>query len=165
MIEISWPLLIIQVATFLAAMVVVWKFFWGPLKPMMNERTQKIADDLQRAENGRREVEALEGEYHRRLSEIEEKARKEINEALQRGHQAKEEILKDARAEAQRLLEKAQRDLAAEREKVVRELRHQVADISLAAVEKLIGQGMDQKIQQRLLDQFLSDLEKTGKAA
>lgn len=165
MIEINWPLLLIQVATFLAAMIVVWKLFWGPLTAMMKERSRKISDDLQRAENGRREVEALEGEYHRRLAEIEERARKEINDALQRGSQAKDEIIKEARIEAQRVLEKARRDLAAEREQVIRELRNQMADISLAAVEKLIGQGMDQKIQQRLLDQFLNDLDKAGKVS
>ena len=70
MIEISWPLLVTQVVTFLAAMVIIWKLFWGPLTRMMQERTQKISDDLERAENGRREIEALEADYHRRLAEI-----------------------------------------------------------------------------------------------
>jgi F-type H+-transporting ATPase subunit b len=164
MIEISWPLLAIQIFTFLIAMVIVWKLFWGPLKTMMQDRSRKITDDLQRAESGRREIESLEGEYHRRLAEIEEKARTEINEALQRGNLAKDEIVKEARGEAQRILDKARQDLTAEREQLIREMRRQVTDISMSAVERLIGASMDRKVQERLLDQFLGDLEKAGQA-
>jgi F-type H+-transporting ATPase subunit b len=162
MIEISWPLLLTQVATFLVAMVVVWRLFWGPLSRLMRERTEKISSDLERAETGRREIEALEADYRRRMSAIEEQARKEIKDAMQKGHQAKEEILTSARQEAQRILEKAQQDLAREREQVIRELRAQVADLSLAAVERLIGNGVDQKAQRRLLEEFLGEIEKLG---
>ncbi|MEW6516831.1 MAG: F0F1 ATP synthase subunit B [candidate division FCPU426 bacterium] len=160
MIEISWPLLITQVVTFLAAMVVIWRLFWGPLTRTMKERTEKISSDLERAESGRREIEALEADYRRRMSAIEEQARKEIKDAVQKGNLAKEEILATARQEAQRILEKAQQDLAREREQVIRELRSQVADLSLSAVERLIGNGVDQKAQRRLLEEFIGEVEK-----
>ncbi len=159
MIEISWPLLLAQVVTFLAAMVIVWKLFWGPLTRMMEERTRKISDDLERAENGRREIEALEADYHCRLAEIEEQASKQIKDAVKKGTLAREEILSGARQEAQRILEKAQQDLALERENVIRELRNQVTDLSLAAVERLLGQGLDQKVQGRLLDGFINEVD------
>ncbi len=158
MIEISLPLLLTQVATFLVAMVVVWRLFWGPLTRLMRERTEKIASDLERAETGRRELEALEADYRRRMAAIEEQARKEIKEAVQKGNQSREEILVAARQEAERILRKAQQDLAREREQVIRELRAQVADLSLSAVERLLGDGVDQKAQKRLLEEFLGEL-------
>jgi F-type H+-transporting ATPase subunit b len=160
MIEINLFLLVTQIATFLAAMVIVWKLFWGPLTRFMQERSQKIAADLQKAESGRHEIEALEGEYHRRLEAVEAQARQQIQEALARGAQAKEQLLEEARTEAKRILEKAEKDLAQEREKVLRELRAQMTDLSLAAVERLLGQGLDQQVQRRLLDQFVQDVEK-----
>jgi len=162
MIEINLFLLVTQIVTFLLAMVIVWKLAWGPLTQMMRERTERIAGDLQRAENGRREIEALEGEYHQRISEVEEKARQEIREALDRGNLAKEQLLEEARNEAKRILDRAQAELVQERERVVRELRAQVTDISLAAVERLLGQGLDQKAQKRLLDQFVSEVDTLG---
>lgn len=162
MIEINLALLLTQIATFIVAMVVVWRMFWGPLTRMMKERAEKISSDLERAETGRREIEALEADYRRRLSAIEEQARKEIKDAMHKGNQAKEEILAGARQEAQRILEKAQQDLAREREQVIRELRGQVADLSLSAVERLIGNGVDQQVQKRLLNEFLGELEKLG---
>lgn len=160
MIEISWPLLVTQIVTFLAAMIIVWKLFWGPLTRMMQERTKKISDDLERAENGRREIESLEADYHRRLADIAEHARKEIKEAVNKGTLAREEILAGARTEAQRILDKAQQDLALERESVIRELRGQITDISLAAVERLLGEQLDQKVQRRLLDGFIDEVDK-----
>jgi F-type H+-transporting ATPase subunit b len=159
MMELNWMLLSVQVATFLAAMVIIWKLFWGPLTRFMRERSSQIESDLQRAETGKREIEALEAEYHRRLSELEERAQHEIKDALARGAQAHDQILAESRQEAKRILEKAQADLAVERERVVRELRSYVADISMDALEKLLGEGLDQRVQKRLLDQFVTELE------
>jgi F-type H+-transporting ATPase subunit b len=159
MIEIHWPLLVTQVLTFLAAMIIVWKLFWGPLTQMMRDRSQKITDDLKRAEGGRREIEALEADYRRRLAEIEEQAQQKFNEALARGRDPKEQILNEARAAAKQILTRAQEDLILERERVVRELRAQMTDLSLAAVERLLGQGLDPAAQRRLLDQFLKDMD------
>ncbi|MBN1595744.1 F0F1 ATP synthase subunit B [candidate division FCPU426 bacterium] len=163
MIEIHWPLLLTQIATFLVAMFIIWKWFWGPLTRLLQQRSQKIAGDLERAEQGRREIDVLEAEYRQRLSQIEEQARRQINEAIQKGNQSKEEILQEARMEAQRILEKTRMDLALERDRVVRELRKQMADLSLAAIERLLGQGVDQKTQKRLLDDFMLEVEKAEK--
>lgn len=159
MIEINWFLLITQIATFLAAMAIVWKLFWGPLTLFMRGRAAHIAGELERAERGRLEIEALEAEHRRRLAELEERAQQEIKDALARGNQAKDQILEEARREAHAILEKAQADIRLERERVVGELRGQMTELSLAAVEKLIGQGLDQKVQERLLNQFVSELE------
>lgn len=163
MVEINWGLLITQVATFLVAMVILWKFSWGPLTKMMEDRSKGIKDDIERAEKGRNEIEALEADYHRRLAEIEEKARKEINDAIQKGHQEKELILKEAREESQHLLEKNQEMLAQERQQVIRELRGQVTDIVLKTVEQLVGENADAKAHGNLVDRFIKDLEEVGK--
>lgn len=160
MVEINWPLLITQTATFLVAMIILWKFSWGPLTKMMNDRSGKIEDDIQRAEDGKREIEALEADYHRRLSDIETKARKEINEAIQKGQNMKEEILIEARQEAQRVMEKNQQMIAQEREHVIQELRQHVTDISLKAMEKVIGEQSQKEVHVQLMNKFLDDLEK-----
>ncbi len=164
MIEISWPLLLTQIGTFLIAMVMVWKLFWGPLTRMMQDRSQRISGDIQRAESGRREIETLEADYHRRMAEIEEGARKAVNEAVHQGNLAREKIIQEARDESQCILEKNREDLAQERKKVLRELRGQVADLSLIAVEKVIGRQLDQSVQQKLLDDFLNEIKAAEKA-
>lgn len=159
MIEINWFLLVTQVATFLVAMVLVWKLAWGPLTQMMRDRTARIAEDVKRAEQGRHEIEALQADYRRRLGELEVQARQALQDALAKGQQAREEVLASARTEAQRILDKAQADLVQERERVVRELRTQVTDISLAALERLLGEGLDIKAQKHLLDKFVKDVQ------
>ncbi len=159
MIEINWFLLAAQVATFLAAMVLVWKLSWGPLTQFMRERSERIAADLKRAEEGRKEIDALEAEYRRRLAEVEERAQQEIKEALAKGRQEKEGLVEEARQEARQILEKAQSDLELERERVLQSLHAQVTELSLAALERVLGQGLDRQIQQRLLDKFLHEVE------
>ncbi len=163
MIEINWSLLLIQVATFLAAMIVVWKFSWGPLTRMMQDRTHKIQDDIDRATKGRHEVEVLEGEYHRQLADIEDKARKTINEAIQKGHQERELILQEAQEEAKRLLEKNHEMLQQERQQVIKELRTEVSSIAIKAIEQLLQEKNKDELQDRLVDDFINDLDKVEK--
>jgi F-type H+-transporting ATPase subunit b len=163
MIEINWPLLLVQVATFLVAMIVVWKFSWGPLTRMMQERSRKIEDDIDRASKGRHEVEVLEGEYHRQLAEIEEKARKTINEAVQKGHQEREVILQEAQDEAKRLLEKNQEMLQQERRQVIKELRAEVSSMAIKAMEQLLQEKNKNELHARLVDDFINDLDKVEK--
>ncbi|NTV53490.1 MAG: F0F1 ATP synthase subunit B [Candidatus Firestonebacteria bacterium] len=163
MMELNGMLLSVQVATFLAAMVIIWKLFWGPLTRFMKERSSQIAGDLERAERGKRDIEVLEAEYSTRLSDLEARAQQEIKDALAQGTKLKEQILTEARQEAKRILDKAQGDLSQERERVVRELRTHITELSLQAVERLLGQGLDAQAQKHLLNQFVSDLEPAGK--
>lgn len=163
MMELNGMLLSVQVATFLAAMVIIWKLFWGPLTRFMKERSSQIAGDLERAERGKRDIEVLEAEYSTRLSDLEARAQQEIKDALAQGAKLKEQILTEARQEAKRILDKAQGDLSQERERVVRELRTHITELSLQAVERLLGQGLDAQAQKHLLNQFVSDLEPAGK--
>lgn len=163
MIEINWPLLITQVVTFLVAMVLVWKFSWGPLTNMMNERSQKIQSDIDQADQKRNEIEALETDYHRRVAEIEEKSRKTLAEAVQRGYQEKELILQEARHEAQRLLEKNQTSLLQQREQVIKELRDHISEIAIMAVERLVGERADDQVHAKLMNNFMDELDKVEK--
>jgi F-type H+-transporting ATPase subunit b len=160
MIEISWPLLLVNIATFLAAMVIVWKFFWGPITQLMRERTRRISDDLSQAEKGRKEVEAMEADYRLRLAGIEEEARKAITEAVARGARHKEEMAAQARAEAERIAERARQDVAQAREQLIRELRGHVTQLSLDALQGFFENKLETPARKALMDAFLRDMEK-----
>ena len=49
-----------------------------------------------------------------------------------------------------------------ERERILGDLRSQVASLAMAATQKLIGEALDEKRQRSLIDQFFSGV-KSGK--
>lgn len=64
------------------------------------------------------------------------------------------------RHEQEELLERARRDIAAERDKALTDLRREAVDLSLAAAGRLIGQKLDGASDRSLVEGYLASLEK-----
>ena len=152
-------LMVWTVVTFLIMVVVLKKIAWGPLLKALEDREEKIKGEVAAAERNRMDMERIKSEYESQLAGIEARARALLTEAEQKGSQARDAILKDAEAQARKLQEKARAELEAEKEKLVRELRAQTGDLSVDIAEKLMGQSVDKKVQDKMLKDFLHDLD------
>jgi F-type H+-transporting ATPase subunit b len=71
--------------------------------------------------------------------------------------------LKDAEAESRRLTEQTQRQLEEEKAKLSRELRQEVAGLSVKVAEKLLRHSVNSKENDALVQGFMKDLDKEGK--
>ena len=87
-----------------------------------------------------------------------------VDKALKMADNTKDEIIAGAREEHARLLEAAQEKIARERQQALEDIRGEVVSISVAAAAKIIGQSIDEKINARLVDDFITkmDAQKQG---
>ena len=69
-------------------------------------------------------------------------------------------MVKDAEAEAHRLIEQTKRQLEEEKSKLSRELRQEVAGLSVRVAEKLLRHSINAKEQETLVAGFIKDLDK-----
>ncbi len=69
--------------------------------------------------------------------------------------------IEKTRHEQDELLARARREIAAERDKALVDLRREAVDLSLAAAGKLIGQRLDSGADRALVESYLASLEKT----
>ena len=67
-----------------------------------------------------------------------------------------------AEAEAAKAREAAMAEAEVERNRILGDLRGQVASLAIAAANKLVGEALDEKKQRALLDEFFSGV-KSGK--
>jgi F-type H+-transporting ATPase subunit b len=56
------------------------------------------------------------------------------------------------------MLERARRDIAAERDKAIAQLRREAVDLAIAGAGKVIEQNMDTDKNRKLVEQFLGSL-------
>ena len=59
----------------------------------------------------------------------------------------------------QQLLERARRDIAAERDRAIAELRQEAVELSLAAASKLIGERLNSETDRKLVQEYLTSLD------
>ena len=91
-----------------------------------------------------------------------EQTRLEQSRILKEASEARESIIAQAReeaaAEASKLLEHAKVEIAAERESAIRDIRRQVAMISVEVAEKIVRKDLDAAGgQQDLLDRMVEE--------
>ena len=85
-----------QMGTFAVLVFFVWRFLWGPLTRVLEERTKRIADGLAAAERGKHEQELAE----RRAADVIKEARSEAQEIIARGEKRATEIIEESKSEA-----------------------------------------------------------------
>ncbi len=154
--------LLVQVFNFLIIFVILVAWMYKPLLNMMQTRRETIARGLEDARIASEARENAEREAEEILAKAQQEAGKIVREATERGEQVRVEIKEAAESEIVKLREDAAADAQQEKEKVLGDLRGQVAALAIAAAQKVIGESLDEKRQRALIDDFFSGV-KTGK--
>lgn len=150
-------LLLAQTVNFLVVGVLLYFMLIGPLGRMLDARSAKIKkglEDAAEAANARRNAEA---EAEKVLVTARSEAQKIVEEGRQRGEELAQSIRSDANGEAEKIREDARASAAQARDAELAGLRDQVANISIAVANRLIGEAMlDDKRAKAVISDFFS---------
>lgn len=159
---INLGFLVFQILNFTIVALVLYRLAYKPIINTLETRRQKIAQSLEDARIAAEARANAEEEARKIISKAQAEAAERVREATQRAEAAGLEVKNLAEAESVKIREEAKADAALERERILGDLRGQVAGLAMAATQKLIGDVMDEKRQRDLIDQFFSGV-KTGK--
>ncbi len=153
-------LIIWTILTFLILVFLLKTFAWGPLLKAIDEREARLKSDLDRAEEARKGAENLKTDLDSKIEGLEAKGREILDLANKEGESLRVKLKGEAEADAQKIREKTKVELEGERQKLVRELRKDVAELSVLAAERLVKKTVDAAVQKSVLDDFFKDLDK-----
>jgi len=126
-------------------------------------RTEAIQGGMERAEKAQREAEVALSQYKAQLSEARGEAQSIREEARVQGASIIEEMRTKAQEEAARITAAAQAAIEAERQQAINSLRNEVGTLATQLASKIVGEALDDQARQsRIVDRFLSDLEKSN---
>ena len=154
--------LVVQIFNFVLILVILGAWVYKPVVNMLKTRSEKLAQGLEDARIASETRANAEKAAEEILAKAQQDAGKIVREATERGEQVRVEIKESAETEIVQLREDAAVDAQQEKEKVLGDLRGQVAALSIAAAQKVIGESLDEKRQRALIDDFFSGV-KTGK--
>jgi F-type H+-transporting ATPase subunit b len=155
MLSLSPGLMFWTVITFGIAVFVLWRFAFGPLQKIIEDRRASIAESLATAEQTRAEAARLLDEYRETLASVRAEAEEILERSRKAGDTSKAEILDEARRQAQRTVEKAQEQLERDVRVALQELKGQIAGLTLLATEQVVGKSLDDDDHRRLIDEAL----------
>jgi F-type H+-transporting ATPase subunit b len=150
--------LIGQMVAFVCFVVFCMKYVWPPLLAAMQEREKKIADGLAAADRANHDLELAKEKAVERLREAKTEAAGIIDSANKRASQIVEEAKAAATVEAERVKASAHAEIEQETNRAREQLRAQVAELSLAGAEKVLGRTIDRNAHAQLVDQLAAEL-------
>jgi F-type H+-transporting ATPase subunit b len=159
---LNLPFFLVQVVNLLIVYVVVAKWIVGPISGLLEKRREKIAQGLEDARVAAEARANAEKEAAKIIADAQAEAGKVVREATERAESAGKDVKAAAEAESAKARDAALAEAELERNRILGDLRGQVAALSIAAANKLVGEALDEKKQRALIDEFFSGV-KAGK--
>ena len=159
MIELN-ATLIAQILNFLILVVLLRVVAYKPVVRLLQQRSDKIQESINKAEADQKAAEDTLAQYKQKLQEANVKAQEIVDKAEKTARNEHDAAILATKKEIEQMKKSAAEDIQREREKAVTELRGEVVSLSLAAASKVISKNIDSKENERLIGDFINQLDK-----
>jgi F-type H+-transporting ATPase subunit b len=149
-----WTLVVFGVSMWLLS-----KYAWPRIAEALDKRQHAIEESIDSANRTRREADQLLAEYRERLAEARSQADDIVTRARRTGEAAEAEIVAEARTKREEMMEQTRREIEAETRRAIQQIRAEVADLTVAATEKVTRKSLDDADHRRLVEEALSELD------
>lgn len=134
---------------------VLAKFGFPVITKMVEDRKKYIDESLQNARIANEKLSRVKIESEKLIQEAREQQDRILKEAMATQQSIISEAKSKAQVESNKLLENAKEQIQVEKENALREIRAQVADLSVNVAEKILLRKLDKTAEQ---DQFVERL-------
>ena len=152
-----WTLLI-----FVFLLAILSRFAFKPLTAAVEARERALEEAIAGAKRDRDEAARLLAEQRAQLEGSRGEAQKLIADARAAGEKMRADLLEQTHLQQAELLERARRDIDAERDRAIADLRREAVDLALAGASKVIERNLDDAGNRRLVEQFLASIPANG---
>lgn len=149
-----WTLVI-----FLAVILVLGKFAWGPMLSGLQRREQFIRDSLEQAKRDRERAEAQLEEYNKKLDTATADALKVVEEGRRDAEVVKERIEEKARSEADQMVDRAKREIDLAKQAAIKELYETSITLGSDIASRVLKREMNAQDHEDLIAESIDHLK------
>lgn len=152
-------ILIAQLINFVLLLAILYKIGYKPIMRFVEQRTNKIEKGLRDAEEAAASLKNAQAKQEKIVMNAQEQALRVIAEAKEQAELQANAILEKNKEGLRMIAERAKRDIAAERELMLRETREAATALVLQAAEKLLQEKMTDAKDRAYVEKTLASLK------
>lgn len=157
----DFGLLFWMLVTFIFLFIILAKFGFPVITGMVEQRKAFIDESLSNAKAANEKLTEIQAESEKVLREAREKQAEILREATATRDAMVKEAKTLAEAESIKLLDEAKAQIQVEKANALRDIRSQVADLSVQVAEKIIRQQLSNNTERtNYINGLLDDIEK-----
>jgi F-type H+-transporting ATPase subunit b len=159
LVEPGLGLMIWTLIAFLTTFLILKKYAFPRIQDALEKRANAVAESIDAAKRTREEADDLLQEYRERLREAREQAEDIVHRARQSSERFHEQSKAEAKRQREEMMEQTRRDIDQETRRALAEIRREVADLTIAATEKVMRKSLDEGDQKRLVEEALQEVD------
>jgi F-type H+-transporting ATPase subunit b len=149
-----------ELLAFVIILAVIWRYIVPPVKRAMDQRQAMIRQQVEDADEAKRQLAEAERRFQQALTEARTEAAQIRENARAEAQHTLEDLRHQAQEESERIRARGEEQLASQRSAIVRELRAEIGTLAVELSEKIVDQRLADDAQvSATVDAFLSGLE------
>jgi F-type H+-transporting ATPase subunit b len=156
--ELRFDLGIWTIVVFVALLLVLKKYAWGPILDGLKKREENIRTAAEEAKKARDEMDRLRSDFQVELARAHEQIPRLMEEARKDAQRLAEEMRTRAQAEIQADRQRLRREIELAVEQSLQEIYNRVAQLATLISTKAIQRSLTEEDHRRLVDVTLAEL-------
>lgn len=156
--EVNFGLFLWTWVVFLTLLFLLRKFAWPQIIGAVEAREKRLADQIAETARLQEEAQRLLEQNQKALADAHGQATALLAEAKSQSERDRAAAVERTKAEQDELIARARREIGAERDRAIGDLRREAVDLSLAAASKLVGERLDSEADRKLVTSYLATL-------
>ena len=149
---------VLMIIAVFALFLIASHFLFNPVRNMMQNRQDRIRNELETAAADMADARALKEEYEARLKDIDKEAEAILSEARKKALDSENKIVSDAKEEAARIIERAGVEAELEKNKAVDEVKREMVVLASMMAGKVVNAAIDTTVQDSLIEETLKEI-------
>ncbi len=133
-------------------------FLFEPAKKVLQNRQEKIKNELDEAQSSMEQAQALKAEYEEKLKNVDKEKEEILSEARKNALKNEAEIIAKAKEEAARIMERAHTEAMLEKQKLADDVKKEMITVASAMAGKVVAASINTQIQEQLIDETLKEI-------
>lgn len=134
-------------------------FAWDKISAMLEARRQKIAKDLDEAEEKRKAAEEIQANAKAIIHDAEVKGTEILNNTREAASKMQDEMIKEGRDVVSRMKLDGQREVESMKQRAIAQMQDQIVDLSIQLASQILGKELTEQTHQEVIESFIEGLE------
>ncbi len=151
--------ILISLCNLLILFLILKHFLYAPVKKVIGEREEMLKSRFDEADAILKKARMDESYWRKEVENVNNKTECIVKDAMNKANLDRDEIINDAKEKAKNIMRQAKESIDIEKIKSNKELKRNIADISLDLASKLLGRELSEKDQINMIDTFFKENE------
>ena len=158
LLSLNGGLMFWTLVVFLLLFAILGKLVFPKITAAVEAREKALEEAIEGAKRDREAAAKALAEQQQQIEAARNEAQRIIAEARQVGDKVRAQMVEETQGQQQQMLERARREIDAEKQNAIAEMRREAIELAIAGASKVIEKNLDEQSNRKIVESFLSSI-------